>query len=185
MTGNNCYYNNGNAVPAGDLYSGGTLVNPATEPGAVFANPHLTLSGTQTCWQDWVNYYRPTASSTAIRDTGNSNAGGGTPLPAVIRDIEGNARPQGAGWDIGPYEYPGTPVAPVAAFAANLHGADNPQLWGIPGSTFDFTDCSSGGPTAWSWNFGDTAEFHRAKPLPHLHRPGHLPGDPEGHQLYG
>ena len=71
VTGNNCYYNGGNSVPAGDLQG----VDPANESGAVFANPNLTLSGTPTTWQGWVDYYRPTSNSTAIRDAGNSNAG--------------------------------------------------------------------------------------------------------------
>ncbi len=150
VSGNNCYYNNGNAIPAGD-----TDLNPATESGHVFANPNLTLSGTPTDWQGWVNYYRPTSSSTAIRDAGNSNAGA-VPQPAVLYDIEGNPRPQGNGWDIGPYEYPGTAVVPVADFSASADGATGQQLWTTPPATFDFTDYSSGGPTSWSWNFGDS-----------------------------
>ncbi len=52
------------------------------------------------------------------------------------------------GWDIGPYEYQGTVVAPVADFVAE-------QTWGVPPAVIFFTDETTGGPTSWSWNFGD------------------------------
>jgi len=154
QTGNNNYWNQGNALT---LDSSG-WVNPNTETGATYTNPDLTLTGSPTTWQGWINYFRPkwtSASNAALKDKGTS-AAGGAPLPAVVRDIEGNPRPKDGGWDIGPYEYQGTTVAPVANFYANSRGVMGQQYWGTAPAIFDFADCSSGGPTSWSWNFGDS-----------------------------
>ncbi len=142
-TGNNCYWNAGLTIPAGNLAG----VDPNHETGAVIADPHLSLSGTPTTRQGWVDYYRPTSASTAIRNTGSSTAGN-APYPGVIDDIEGNGRPQDGAWDIGPYEYPGTPSKPTANFTSGA-------ATGSPPLTVDFQDSSSAGPTAWSWDFGD------------------------------
>ena len=147
-SGNNCFWNNGNPVPAGNLTVDGVAIDPATEAGSMVTNPYLTLSGTPTTWQGWVDYYRPTSNSTAIRDAGNSNAGA-CPRPGVLADIEGVARPRGSGWDIGPYEWPGTVNAPTADF-----GADS--TWGTSPATINFADYSTAGPTNWSWTFGDS-----------------------------
>ena len=52
--------------------------NPTTESGATYGDPHLTLSGTPTTWQGWVNYYRPlwdTQSNAMLKDHGSSTAG--------------------------------------------------------------------------------------------------------------
>ena len=144
----NCYYNAGNPVPAGTLYVDGALVDPATEAHGTFGNPALANpTGTATSWQGWVNLMRPTASSTAIIDKGSSTAGD-APIPGVLNDIEGNVRPKGTAWDIGPFEYPGAAAIPNANFAAD-------RLWAVPPAVINFTDYTSGGPTAWSWNFGD------------------------------
>ncbi len=143
VTGNNCYWNKGGLIPAGNLAG----VSPSSETGAVTADPMLSLTGTPTTWQGWVDYYRPTSTSTAIRDTGSSTAGD-APYPAVIDDIEGNGRPQGGAWDIGPYEYPGTPSKPTANFTSG-------QATGSPPLTVDFQDLSLAAPTSWAWDFGD------------------------------
>ena len=147
VSGNNCWWNNGSTVPDGNLWVNGVQIKPSTETGTVIANPNLTLSGSRSTWQNYVDYYRPTSNSTAIRDVGNSNAGV-CPYPGVLADIEGTPRPRGSGWDMGPYEYPGAVVTPVADF-----GADN--TLGAAPFTVNFTDYSTGGPTAWSWTFGD------------------------------
>jgi len=142
QTGNNNYYNNGLPIPSAGL------VDPNTETGATFGNPNLANpTGTATTWQGWVNCYRLTASSTALIDHGTSNAGN-TPYPAVTTDIEGVSRPQGAGWDIGAFEYPSGPPAPVADFTGNPTSGATPL-------TVAFTDASTGSPTSWSWTFGD------------------------------
>ncbi len=146
-SGNNCWWNNGNTVPGGNLVVGGNSITPQNESGSVTANPNLTLSGTRTTWQQWVNYYQPTSNSTAIRDAGNSNAGT-CPQPGVVADIEGSGRPRGSGWDIGPYEWPGSYNTPVANFTGG------PTL-GSPPMGVDFQDLTSGAPTSWSWTFGD------------------------------
>jgi len=143
-TGYNCYWNNGNSIPDG---AGGVVPNPNTETGRQIGNPNLSLSGTPNSWQTWVDYYRPTASSALIIDTGTS-AAGSAPRPAVLADIEGTPRPRGAGWDIGPYEYPNGTAVPDAEFLSD-------KSWGTPPATFQFTDYTSGGPTSWSWTFGD------------------------------
>ena len=51
--------------------------------------------------------------------------------------------------DIGAYEYVGGPAPPVANFSGN-------PTSGPPPLTVYFTDLSSGSPTSWSWDFGDT-----------------------------
>ena len=142
-SGNNNYYNNGNPIPSTGY------VDPNLEAGATFGNPNLANpNGSATTWQGWVDCYRITAASTALIDHGASSAGN-TPFPAVINDIDGSTRPQGAGYDIGAFEYGGgAPAPPVANFT------------GVPTSgaaplTVAFTDTSSGNPTSWSWTFGD------------------------------
>ena len=52
--------------------------------------------------------------------------------------------------------------------------------------TVAFTGAAANGtpPYTWEWDFGDgTAQEHAAEPQPHLHRPGQLPGDAQGHRL--
>jgi len=137
----NNFYNNGNPIPSAGMF------DPNLEANSTFGNPNLALSGTPTTWQGWVNYYRPSSSSTLIIDHGTS-AAGGTPQPAVLTDIEGNARPQGGGYDIGPYEYASAPQPPVANFSGNPTSGTAPLA-------VAFTDLSSGVPTSWSWTFGD------------------------------
>ncbi len=155
VTGNNCYWNNSNA-DAG-RQSGGSRLRPPS-PAQVFANPNLTLSGTPTTWQGWVDYYRPTSNSTAIRDAGNSNAGV-CPRPGVLQDIEGHGRPRGSGWDIGPYEWPGSYVTPTADFTASTATVGAPTL------EVDFQDQTAGAPTSWSWSFGDGASSTAQNPV--------------------
>jgi len=75
------------------------------------------------------------------------NAGSATSAPAF--DYDGNARPSGAAFDIGAYEYQGGGGSPPVA---NFSG--NPTSGAAP-LTVAFTDTSSGSPTSWSWTFGD------------------------------
>ncbi len=149
-TGYNNYYNNGGTIPAGDLKVDGQLLNPNTEPGATFGNPSLTLTGTPTTWQGWVDYYRPqwdAQSNAALKDMGDASAVA-NPLPAVLNDIEGNPRPRDNGWDIGPYEYQGVVCPPLTGFVSDTS-------WGTSPCAVQFTDTSAGGPTSWAWSFGD------------------------------
>jgi len=97
-SGNNCYYNAGKPVPSEGF------VDPNKEKGAVFADPGLSNpDGTADTRQGWIECYRLTARSRALIDRG-ANAGKG-PQPAVTTDITGTKRPQGKGWDIGPFEW--------------------------------------------------------------------------------
>ncbi|UCC69732.1 MAG: PKD domain-containing protein, partial [Armatimonadota bacterium] len=80
------------------------------------------------------------------------------PQPAVHYDIEATARPQGAGWDIGAFEYVGGPAPPVAEFSGN------PRVGNAPLTVY-FTDLSSGNPTSWYWTFGDGGESYDQHPV--------------------
>ncbi|MBE9565860.1 MAG: PKD domain-containing protein, partial [Proteobacteria bacterium] len=140
---NNNFYNAGNAIPTGGLF------DPNQQANSTFGNPNLANpTGTATTYAGWLDCYRITASSAALIDQGNSNAGN-TPQPAVLYDIEGTSRPQGSGWDIGAFEYVGGPAPPVANFSGN-------PTQGPPPLTVYFSDTSSGSPTSWSWTFGDS-----------------------------
>jgi PKD repeat protein len=142
QTGSNNYYNAGNPI------SSAGIVDPNQEAGATFGNPNLAdPTGTATTYAGWLDCYRITASSTDLIDKGHSSAGD-DPCPGVHYDIEGTARPQGSGYDIGAFEYAGGPVAPVAEFSGN-------PTSGPPTLTVYFTDLSSGSPTSWDWTFGD------------------------------
>ncbi len=144
-TGNNNFWNNGQALLVDSQF-----INPNNESGATFGDPHLSLSGTPTTRQGWIDYFRPmwdSQSNAMLKDKGNANAAP-APYPAVIKDIEGNPRPRDGGWDIGPYEYQGAVAVPAADFVGS-------PVSGAPPVVVNFTDYSSGGPTAWSWTFGD------------------------------
>jgi len=146
QTGNNCFYNNGQPL----IHESDTP-DPTAEAGATYGDPHLSMTGaTPTTWQGWVNYFRPlwdTQSNAMLKDKGSDTAGL-APQPGVIADIEGNVRPRDTGWDIGPYEYQGAAHVPIADFSSD-------KSWGAPPCAVAFTDGSAGGPTAWSWSFGD------------------------------
>ncbi len=138
----NNYWNNGNPIPSGGLF------NPNLEANSTFGNPNLANpGGTATTYAGWLNCYRITAASTLLIDRGN-NAAGNDPQPAVHYDIEGTARPQGAGWDIGAFEYSTGPIPPIANFTGNPTSGTAPL-------TVAFTDASVGSPTSWAWTFGD------------------------------
>jgi len=153
QTGYNNFYNNGQPL----IHETDTP-DPTTETGATYGNPNLTNpTGTATTWAGWVALFRPTANSTLIVDQGTS-AAGNVPYPGVVRDIEGNGRPQGDGWDIGPCEYASTKVTPVANFVGD-------PVSGVTPLYVQFTDYSSGGPTSWSWTFGDGGSSTAQNPL--------------------
>ena len=140
---NNNYWNNGNSIPTAGLF------DPNLEGNSTFGNPNLANpTGTATTLAGWLDCYRSTGSSTLLIDEGSSTAGN-DPQPAVHYDIEGASRPLGSGYDIGAFETAGGPVPPIANFSGN-------PTQGPPTLTVFFTDLSSGSPTSWSWDFGDT-----------------------------
>jgi len=140
----NSFYNNGNAIPPGAW----TGHDPNQEAHSTFGNPHLAnQAGSATTYAGWKDCFRITSASTTLIDRGTSTAGN-TPRPAVLHDIDGTARPQGAGWDIGAFELVSGPVPPVANFTGNPTSGPAPL-------NVAFTDTSIGSPTSWSWTFGD------------------------------
>jgi hypothetical protein len=87
---NTLYSNNfikGNATNIGSIPSGNTIVNPIAGVTPGFVNFQANGSG---------DYHLQ--SSSTCHD-------GGTATSAPSKDYEGNARPQGAGYDVGAYEY--------------------------------------------------------------------------------
>jgi PKD repeat protein len=103
-----------------------------TGSDAVLADPRLV---------DAVNAdYRPRFDSPAV-DAAND-------LDAPTTDLDGMARPAGAGIDIGAYEYQPGPVPPRAALSVDRTAGEAPL-------TVQFTDGSAGEPTTWLWSFGD------------------------------
>jgi len=138
----NSFYNNGNPIPSAGMF------DPNLEAHSTFGSPNLAnQTGTATTYAGWKDCLRITSASTLLIDHGTS-AAGDDPLPAVHADIDGLARPQGAGWDIGAFEYSSGPTPPVANFSGNPTG-------GLVPLTVAFTDTSTGSPTSWSWTFGD------------------------------
>jgi len=144
LTDYNNYYNNGNPIPVGAWPEH----DPNQEPNSTFGNPNLAdQNGTATTYAGWKDCFRITSASTLLIDRGTS-AAGNDPQPAVHNDMDGNPRPQGAGWDIGAFELVSGPVPPVANFSGN------PTSGPVP-LAVAFTDTSLGSPTSWSWTFGD------------------------------
>ena len=138
----NNFWNAGNPIPSGGMF------DPNQEPNSTFGNPNLANpTGTATTYAGILDLYRITSASTSLIDQGTSWVGQ-DPRPAVYEDIEGTPRPQGAGYDIGAFEYTGGPVAPVAEFSGNPQSGEAPL-------TVYFSDLSTGAPTSWDWTFGD------------------------------
>ena len=89
---------------------------------------------------DPVNWDLHLQSSSPCIDTGTSKG-------APTHDIDGDSRPQGAGYDMGADEYDGN-HRPDAHFSASPTSGAAPL-------TVNFTDQSTGQITSWSWDFGD------------------------------
>ncbi len=87
-----------------------------------------------------VNWDLHLQSSSPCIDTGTSKG-------APNHDIDGDSRPQGAGYDMGADEYGGN-HRPGAHFSATPTSGAAPL-------TVNFTDQSTGQITSWSWDFGD------------------------------
>ena len=140
----NNFYNNGSPIPPGS-WAG---FNPNLEAHSTFGNPNLAnQTGTATTYAGWKDCFRITAASALLIDKGSGSAGN-DPQPAVHTDMDGTPRPQGAGWDIGAFEYASGPTPPIANFTGTPTSGAAPL-------TVAFTDTSVGSPTSWSWTFGD------------------------------
>jgi len=96
---------------------------------------------------NWDLHLQP--SSPCI-DAGTSNG-------APDHDIDGDPRPQGAGYDMGADEYDGTPPPPVAHFSANPISGPAPLI-------VSFSDQSTGTVNSWNWNFGDGTTSNEQNP---------------------
>ena len=89
----------------------------------------------------------------------------GTSLDAPATDLDGNARPAGAGFDLGAYEYQAGPVPPAAGFSAD-------PLSGAAPLSAQFTDTSAHDPATWLWSFGDGTTSTEQHPLVTYTEPG-------------
>jgi len=97
----NNYYNAGRPIPSAGF------ADPNRERGATLEDPGLAEpTGEATDRSGWLALYAITAESRALIDRGDEQAGE-RPAPRVERDVMGVPRPQGAGWDIGPFEWRG------------------------------------------------------------------------------
>ena len=72
----------------------------------------------------------------------------GAILPDVTDDLDGNGRPLATPYSIGCYEANTTVTKPAIDFTAT-------PVHGIAPLTVNFTDETTGSPSAWSWDFGD------------------------------
>jgi len=97
--------------------------------------------------------YHLTAGSPCI-DTGTSSG-------APDTDLEGKPRPQGAGYDMGVYEF----VFPAADFSAN-------PTSGVAPLTVHFTEQCTGDMISWLWSFGDGATNTEQNPTHTYTNPG-------------
>ncbi len=65
------------------------------------------------------------------------------------------------------------PIAPVANFTSNVTAGFAPLA-------VQFTDTSTGSPTGWAWDFGDSNTSTLRDPVHLYSTPGPVPGDADG-----
>ena len=84
-------------------------------------------SGTITSDAQFVNYQQDGSGDYHLKSTSPA-IDAGTPVGAPSTDFDGNPRPQGKGYDIGPYEYSASLlVSSMLALAPCLHSHANVQ----------------------------------------------------------
>jgi PKD repeat protein len=124
-----------NNIVRGDIYG---------DPGDVTVENNIT-SGILDSWFEDVatgDFHLTSLATPAIDQVDR--------LADCVEDIDEETRPTAAGMcDVGGDERFFVPVAPTADFSGN-------PTQGPPTLTVLFTDLSSGSPTSWDWDFGDT-----------------------------
>jgi hypothetical protein len=140
---NNLFWRNGKGKYG--LISTGEYTPPNTS-GTIAADPGLVDYRA-----DGTGDYHPTAGSPAVD--------AGTSLDAPATDYDGNPRPQGRGYDIGPYEYPSPSESPSPSASPSASGSPSPPPSASPSSppssgavTADFEDGTTQG---WAGLYGN------------------------------
>lgn len=161
---------------------GGATFAPISNVGNPGGLPDLPVSALEQDVKDpkvlWVGSFTGLYRS---GDSGQTYERWGTGLPNVpvmsIAQLPGGARLRVGTYGRGIWEVPtagaaasavdltGPLVAPVAAFDLKPNA---PR----PGRRVKFVDASAGGPSAWTWEFGDGATSHEEEPVHVFSQPG-------------
>jgi hypothetical protein len=117
----------------------------------VTINHNLTMTPTTATTQGYIagNNYAPTSGSNSTVDAGTSEA---ALSPVDTADILGVHRPQGAGWDIGPYEY-------VRKFYIDYVGGADASLGTSKGAAWQHHPYMQGWTGSYTHAVGDTFIF--------------------------
>jgi hypothetical protein len=134
---NNIVYRNGTyGINSWEAHGSGVVIDQNLSFGNALGEYNLTRGGSDftytlgTLIQAEPGFVNSTSAGLDVHLTAGSPAiDAGAALTTVTNDIDGNPRPQGAGWDLGAYEYAGAIPPPLTNLYVSTQGLD-----GNPGS---------------------------------------------------